>query len=124
MLDLFPDEFKNQREMAKAWIDKGYDEDSEDSIVFHSLEYAEAKKDSGNVYFFRQYDKSKNSWSLVAIAFQPTDTNEVSTDLYFYDDKKLDGREIEDVKEEFLEEIRLHSRPRAGKRKSYGGYYY
>lgn len=123
-LDLFPDEFKNQREMAKAWIDKGYDEDSEDSIVFHSLEYAEAKKDSGNVYFFRQYDKSKNSWSLVAIAFQPTDTNEVSTDLYFYDDKKLDGREIEDVKEEFLEEIRLHSRPRAGKRKSYGGYYY
>ena len=127
-LDLFPSAELTQEGICQSFLyERGFDF-SKDSLLFLSKEKVEVKGEEGFVYFFQSKGKNDDNWELDFIGLQPLDLTKVNTSNLFKKKGLKIGKDkdVKELIEEKMKEIRVKDHPRADESENGngGGYNY
>ncbi len=113
-LDLFPKSELTQEGICKSILyERGVDF-SKDSVQLISEVQVEVKGEKGVVFFFKSKGEKDDNWELDYIGLQPLDSSKINVDnLFRSKGKKIsNGKDIQELIEEELKEIRVTGHPR------------
>lgn len=125
-LELFPSEELSQESICKSILyTRGFDF-LKDSVELIKKVEVEVKGEKGMVYFFKSKGEKDDFWELDYIGLQPSDSSKINLDHLFKKkgERISTDKNIEELIEEKLREIRIIGHPRADESgNSYGGGY-
>ena len=125
-LGLFPSKELTQEALCKSVLyERGFNF-SKDSLMLLSKIKVEVKGEEGFVYFFKSKGEKDDNWELDYIGLQPLDSTKVSVSNLFKSKGQRIGKDkdIDELIDEKLKEIKLKGHPRADESEnSYGGGY-
>ncbi len=125
-LELFPPDELTQEGICKSLLyERGFNFEK-DSLLFLSKEEAEVKGQKGFVYFFQSKGENDDNWELDYIGLQPMDASQVNV-LNLFKKKGIKigkDKDVREMIEEKMKEIRVKDHPRADESEnSFGGGY-